>query len=322
MGGGKMAKTKHWWEGKIPTGKILVGDDYGCTDQAWLDTFGFVRIQDLSITDWDDYLEECLANIIDYPFALMKERIGDAVVQYCPDKEDFKKCYETSKSVAEKGKFLDSSNVILKILNESYKTNETFNLTYAFGALKNYDETLEILFSSDRDNFNIQAEVFRQAALIKRRSARNLTKRYIKDLPKNYDEKRDRELSYQNIDVEMTIEKARIETLDREIESLDNQIAACENHLAKIEPDLRRAEEDWDNHDYLPDSAQTSYRERYEQFNAPYQKIKERIYAIKEKITEIEAERQFAIDSYQKYLELRNSLSKKGHGWDEDPVSM
>lgn len=300
----KMAKKKHWWDGKIPEGMTLVSDDYGSVESAWRKTFGLVRIQDLAITDWDDYLKECLANIIDYPFELMKERIGDAVLEYCPDKESFKKCYETSKHFAERGEFLDPSNAILKILNESYNTDEQWNLTYGFGILKKYEVALNDLFSANRKNFDERAKLFIQASASKRQSARNMTKRFIKDLPKNYDENRDYELRYQEIEDKILIEEARLSMIDKEI-------SLAQSNLITAEMNKESAEDAYEREDaYWTTASESRSLACYEECTYECDILKKQIDELKEERTRVEAV----------YNELLGTQQRK-RSLDEDPIS-
>lgn len=303
-----MAKEKHWWSGRVPSDKILVSDDYNCLEERYLRELGLVRIQDLSITDWDDYLEACLANIIDYPFDLMKERIGDAVLKYCPNEENFRNCYEASKHVAEQGKFLDPSNVILKILNESYGVDEQWNLTYGFGLLKNYEVALKDLFSANRKNFNDRVELFLHESSMKRGSARNMTKRFINDLPKNYDANRDYELKYQLKEDKILIEEARLKMIDREIEFKTQELFAAESNKDSAEEAYDAEDQYWTTPCNSPNLA------KYEQYTYQCQALRGEIDALHKERKEVAA-------YYNELLAGSDRAQEKKSNWDGDPVS-
>lgn len=303
-----MAKGKHWWSGRVPSDKILVSDEYDSLEERYLQELGLVRIQDLSITDWDEYLEACLANIIDYPFDLMKERIGDAVIKYCPNEENFRNCYEASKHVAEQGRFLDPSNVILKILNESYGVDEQWNLTYGFGLLKNYETALKDLFAADRKNFDDCVELFVQASSSKRRSARNMTKRFIKNLPKNYDSNRDCELAYQKTEEKILIEKARIKMIDREIQAKSHELFSVE--LSKED-----AEEAYDREDaYWTTPSNSRNLSNYEQYDYQCQ-------ILRGEIKDLENERKQVQATCNELIGQSDNQQRKKYDIGDDPIS-
>lgn len=120
-----MTKQENWLKDKVPDGKVILPEDYdGITDQAYLDAFGFVRLKDIKITNYDEYLEECLKNILNVPFDTLKPYIGKAINKYFPTKEEFQKCFESLRRDARYLQEANCDNPLFLVIKESFDADE------------------------------------------------------------------------------------------------------------------------------------------------------------------------------------------------------
>lgn len=140
--------NKNWYKKRIPEGKIsvpegkfLVPEEYEDAPREMLETFGWVRMQDLiPITDYDEYLAASMRELIDVPFDDLKPYLADNINKIFIDGNEFKAVFEEAK------------NNYARALNENNKLVRLF--TESFAPLKwptSYDEKLKFIFEAMRN---------------------------------------------------------------------------------------------------------------------------------------------------------------------------
>ena len=64
-------KNKNWAKERAD-GKVIVPEEYEDMPQEWLESFGYIRKEDIKITDYDEELAQCLSELIEVPFEYLK----------------------------------------------------------------------------------------------------------------------------------------------------------------------------------------------------------------------------------------------------------
>ena len=132
-------KNKNWAKERAD-GKVIVPEEYEDMPQEWLESFGYIRKEDIKITDYDEELAQCLSELIEVPFEDLKPYLADNINKIFIDGNEFKAVVEEAK------------NNYAQALNENNKLVRLF--TESFAPLKwptSYDEKLKFIFEAMRD---------------------------------------------------------------------------------------------------------------------------------------------------------------------------
>lgn len=128
------------WAKERADGKVIVPEEYEDMPQEWLESFGYIRKEDIKITDYDEYLAASMHELIDVPFDDLKPYLADNINNIFINGNEFKAVFEEAK------------NNYAQALNENNKLVRLF--TESFAPLKcptSYDEKLKFIFEAMRD---------------------------------------------------------------------------------------------------------------------------------------------------------------------------
>lgn len=129
-------KNEKWVEERA-NGKVIVPEEYEDMPQEWLESFGYIRKEDIKITDYDEELAQCLSELIEVPFEGLKPYLADNINKIFINGNEFKAVFEEAK------------NNYAQALNENNKLVRLF--TESFAPKYYYESQLKFIFEAMRD---------------------------------------------------------------------------------------------------------------------------------------------------------------------------
>ena len=129
-------KNEKWAEERA-NGKVIVPEGYEDMPQEWLESFGYIRKEDIKITDYDEELAQCLRELIEVPFEDLKPYLADNINKIFINGNEFKAVFEEAK------------NNYAQALNENNKLVRLF--TESFAPKYYYESQLKFIFEAMRD---------------------------------------------------------------------------------------------------------------------------------------------------------------------------
>lgn len=129
-------KNKNWAKERAD-GKVIVPEEYEDMPQEWLESFGYIRKEDIKITDYDEELAQCLSELIEVPFEDLKPYLADNINKIFINGNEFKAVFEEAK------------NNYAQALNENNKLVRLF--TESFAPKYYYESQLKFIFEAMRD---------------------------------------------------------------------------------------------------------------------------------------------------------------------------
>ena len=129
-------KNEKWAEERA-NGKVIVPEGYEDIPKEWLESFGYIRKEDIKLTDYDEELAQCLNELIEVPFEDLKPYLADNINNIFINGNEFKAVFEEAK------------NNYAQALNENNKLVRLF--TESFAPKYYYESQLKFIFEAMRD---------------------------------------------------------------------------------------------------------------------------------------------------------------------------
>lgn len=128
-------KNEKWAEERA-NGKVIVPEGYEDMPKEWLESFGYIRKEDIKLTDYDEELAQCLSELIEIPFEDLKPYLADNINKIFIDGNEFKAVFEESKN--NYAQSIDENNKLVKLFKESFDPNYYYEspLRYIFEAMR------------------------------------------------------------------------------------------------------------------------------------------------------------------------------------------
>ena len=136
-------KNENWAEERA-NGKVIVPEGYEDMPQEWLESFGYIRKEDVKITDYDEELEQYLSTLIDVPFQDLKPYLADNINKIFINGNEFKAVFEEAKK--NYAQALNENNKLVRLFSASFarlKWPDSYaaKLKIVFEAIRNEEAT-------------------------------------------------------------------------------------------------------------------------------------------------------------------------------------
>lgn len=129
------------WAKERADGKVIVPEEYEDMPQEWLESFGYIRKEDIKITDYDEYLAASMHELIDVPFDDLKPYLADNINKIFINGNEFKAVFEEAKN--NYAQALNENNKLVRLFTESFAPKYYYEsqLKFIFEAMRNKEAT-------------------------------------------------------------------------------------------------------------------------------------------------------------------------------------
>lgn len=129
------------WAKERADGKVIVPEEYEDMPQEWLESFGYIRKEDIKLTDYDEELAQCLSELIEVPFEDLKPYLADNINNIFINGNEFKAVFEEAKN--NYAQALNENNKLVRLFTESFAPKYYYEsqLKFIFEAMRNKEAT-------------------------------------------------------------------------------------------------------------------------------------------------------------------------------------
>ncbi len=128
-------KNENWAEERA-NGKVIVPEGYEDMPQEWLESFGYIRKEDIKITNYDEELAQYLSELIEIPFEDLKPYLADNINKIFINGHEFRTVFEEAKN--NYAQALNENNKLVRLFKESFAPEYYYEsqLKFIFEAMR------------------------------------------------------------------------------------------------------------------------------------------------------------------------------------------